>query len=336
MNSTFIIAEIGPNHNGNISIAKSMVSDLSKIGVDAVKFQLAIPENVYSNDSFKADYQKENENSKTPLEMAKRHKLSFEEHKELKEWCEHENVMYLCTAFDIDSLTYIDQVLNVPIFKISSGENLTKDLIEYIAQQNKPILLSTGMTSFEEISMSLSVLNSLDKKNITILHCVSNYPAKDTQINLNNLKSLKERFNCNVGYSDHSLGNEACVAAVAMGAKVVEKHVTFDRNAEGPDHKASSTITEFEQLVISIRRVEKMLGQKEKTFSDQEKKIRLMARKSIVSKVNIPKGAIINESMICFKRPGNGISSLNTSLVIGKKATVDIESNRVIKLDQLS
>ena len=336
MNKTFIIAEIGPNHNGDLNIAKSMVSDLSKIGVDAVKFQLAIPENVYSKDAFKADYQKENEASKSPLAMAQRHRLTFEEHMELKEWCDQNNIMYLCTAFDIDSLIYIDQILNVPIFKISSGENLTKDLIEYISSQNKPILLSTGMTSFEEISLSLSLLTRKSDKNITVLHCVSNYPANDDEINLNTLREIQERYNCEIGYSDHSLGNEASMAAVTLGATVIEKHVTFDRNAEGPDHRASSTINEFEALVHSIRRIEKMMGNKEKTFSEQEKKIRLMARKSIVSKVNIPKGTIIEESMICFKRPGNGIPSLNTELVIGKKTKVDIESNRVIKLEQLS
>ncbi|MGB1729330.1 MAG: N-acetylneuraminate synthase family protein, partial [Crocinitomicaceae bacterium] len=274
MNRTFIIAEIGPNHNGDLNIAKSMVSDLSKIGVDAVKFQLAIPENVYSKDAFKADYQKENEASKSPLEMAQRHRLTFEEHRELKQWCDQNNIMYLCTAFDIDSLIYIDQKLNVPIFKISSGENLTKDLIEYIASQNKPILLSTGMTSFEEISLSLSILTRKSDKNITVLHCVSNYPANDDEINLNTLLEIKERYNCKIGYSDHSLGNEASLAAVTLGATVIEKHVTFDRNAEGPDHKASSTINEFEALVHSIRRIEKMMGNKEKNFSEQEKKIR--------------------------------------------------------------
>ncbi|MDG2153089.1 MAG: N-acetylneuraminate synthase family protein [Crocinitomicaceae bacterium] len=336
MKRTFIIAEIGPNHNGDINIAKSMVSDLSKIGVDAVKFQLAIPENVYSDDSFKADYQKENENSKTPLDMAKRHKLTFKEHLELKNWCSHEKIMYLCTAFDIDSLKFIDKELDVPIFKISSGENLTKDLIEYIAHQNKPILLSTGMTTYEEIGISLSILNAQGSKDITILHCISNYPASDDELNLNTLKLLKEKFKSKIGYSDHSLGNEACIAAVIMGAEVIEKHVTFDQNAEGPDHKASSTIEEFEQLVLSIRRSEKMLGNNIKSFSESEKKIRLMARKSIVSSVNIPKGTTINESMICFKRPGTGIPSLKAHLVIGKKAKCDISLNKIIKLDQLS
>ena len=336
MKRTFIIAEIGPNHNGDINIAKSMISSLSKIGVDAVKFQLAIPENVYSDDSFKADYQKKNENSKTPLEMAKRHKLTFDQHLELKSWCIHEKIMYLCTAFDIESLKFIDKELNVPIFKISSGENLTKDLIEYIAQQNKPILLSTGMTTYEEIRVSLSILNSKGQKDITILHCISNYPANDNELNLNTLKLLQENFNSKIGYSDHSLGNEACIVAVTMGAEVIEKHVTFDQNAEGPDHKASSTIEEFEQLVLSIRRSEKMLGNGIKSFSESENKIRSMARKSIVSSVNIPKDTIIKESMICFKRPGTGIPSLETHLVIGKKTKCDISSNKIIKLDQIS
>jgi len=336
MKKTFIIAEIGPNHNGDIEIAKSMVKDLSKIGVDAIKFQLAIPEQVYSDDAFKADYQKKSEKSDSPLKMANRHRLSFEEHKILKNWCDQLNISYLCTAFDIESLKYIDQNLNVPIFKISSGENLTKDLIEYIAKKNKPILLSTGMTSFEEIHKSLYVLNKEKKQDITILHCVSNYPAQDHELNLKTLRALKREFNFEIGYSDHSLGNEACIAAVALGAKTIEKHVTFDKNAEGPDHMASATIDEFRQLVQSIRRIDEMLGSEVKSFSAEENKIREMARKSIVAKVNIAKGSTITENMICFKRPGTGIPSLSIDLVIGKKANTDISSNRIIKLEQLS
>ncbi|WP_435116917.1 N-acetylneuraminate synthase family protein [Candidatus Pelagibacter bacterium nBUS_49] len=330
MSKVYIIAEIGPNHNGNYKFASQLVEKLSKIGVNAVKFQLGDPRKSMSLDAFKADYQKINDNDNDIFKASKKRQLTHLEHKKIANKCKKLGVDYLCTPFDIDSLVFLDKEIDVPKFKIASGEIFSLDMLEYISNSGKSVIISTGMATFKEIKLALKIL---DKKNkdITILHCVSLYPAPLDKINLNVMLEIKKKFKTKVGYSDHTLGNSAAIAAVAMGASIVEKHVTLDRSLPGPDHKASATVEEFADLVNKIREVETVLGKKKKNLSKNEKNIAKVVRKSIVSKRKIKKNTKITNADICFRRPGTGIFPINKHLVIGKIAKIDIEKNRVIK-----
>lgn len=329
--STYIIAEVGPNHNGDINIALKMIEELSKVGVDAVKFQITVPENAYSLDAFKADYQKKNESSSSPIEMSKKHMLTFEEHKHLYKKCLECNVDYLCSAFEIESLRFIDTNFELPYFKIPSGEIFSIDLLNYMAEKEKPFILSTGMATYDEIEKSINLINANFKKEITILHCVSNYPTPYSEVNLNVMLELYKRFGYPVGFSDHTVGNDSAIAAVALGATMIEKHVTLDKNMSGPDHKSSITIEEFGELVKSIRNVEKVLGISEKIFSDEELTNKTAVRKSMVTKRDLPENHILSVEDICYKRPGTGISPLDQDRYVGKKLKTHIQANRVLK-----
>jgi N,N'-diacetyllegionaminate synthase len=333
--SIYLIAEIGPNHNGSLDTALKMIEALAESGTDAIKFQLAVPENVYSEDAFKADYQKKNDGAGSPIEMSRRIQLSFDDHIVLHDRCENLGVDYLCTAFDTESLKFLDERFNMPYFKIPSGEILSVDILEYAASRNLPILLSTGMATFDEIDFALGVLEKHGPQDITILHCISNYPAPFESINLNVMENLRQTFNRAIGYSDHSLGIECCLGAVAMGATVIEKHVTTDKNLAGPDHKASATIDEYSEMVTSIRNLETALGTGDKIFSHAELAIRDVARKSIVAKRDIAVGEKLRLEDICFKRPGSGISPNELGKVIDKTTICPIKANRLIQFDNL-
>ena len=333
--STYIIAEIGPNHNGSLSTAIEMLESLADIGVDAVKFQLANPHSLYSKDSFKAEYQKSTDINETALEMSKKNQLTHDEHQELSERCQKLGIDYLCTAFDLESLKFLNEKIDIKYFKIPSGEIFSLDLIEYISQFNKPIILSTGMSTYDEIEYSINLLNNNFKKDIKILHCVSNYPAQIGSVNLRNITGLQKRFNYPVGFSDHTIGNHCSIAAVALGAEIIEKHVTYDKNAVGPDHKASATIDEFKNLVDQLRGIEKSLGDEKRNISNEEKETYNVARKSIVSARNLPKGTVISNEDICFKRPGTGFLPIDKDEVIGKKVISEILEDRLINSDDI-
>lgn len=329
-NKTFIIAEVGPNHNGSISRAIDIVNKLSNTSVDCVKFQLGNPNEVYSDNAFMANYQKKNYSTKKNIiDMAQSYQLTLDEHIKLAKYCKKKKIIYACTAFDLGSLKFLDQKIKVPFFKIASGEVFSIDMINYINKKNKPILLSTGMSTFKDIEKILTKFKKIRKK-ITLLHCVSAYPAKKNILNLNVIDNLKKKFRSQVGYSDHSLGIDACLAAVAKGARVIEKHVTLSKNLKGPDHKSSATISEFKLLVKKIRDLEIILGNENKKFSKEELHIHKVARKSVVSSRIINKDKKITRKDICFKRPGTGISPFNISEVIGKKTKIKIKKNVLI------
>lgn len=330
---TYIIAEIGPNHNGSLAQAISMIKDLGAIGVDAVKFQLTIPENIYSKDSFKPSYQKENDKTASPLEMSKRYQLSSSDHLKLAEACKKNRVDYLCTGFDLESLKFLNENIDMPFFKIPSGEILSVDLLQYVAKSDRKVLLSTGMASYQDIETAIGLIGNKDR--ITVFHCISNYPTLAKEVNLKVMTEIRSRFGVSVGFSDHTLGNDAAIAAVALGAEVIEKHVTFDKDAEGPDHKASSTIPEFASLVRSIRNIDLMMGSSEKIFSDKELEIKKAARKSIVSTRDLSAGEKIEREDVCFKRPGFGFSPIQIDEIIGKTLAKDIEADRVIMKEHL-
>jgi N,N'-diacetyllegionaminate synthase len=327
---TYIIAEIGPNHNGSLKRAIDLVKNLSKIGVDAVKFQVSKLENAYSKDAFKPKYQRENDSEKSPLDMSRKFQLPFEDHIVLSKVCKENGVDYMCTAFEMESLFFLTNNIDMPYYKIPSGEILTLDILEHIAVQKRPIILSTGMASYEEMAMAIEVLKEKGNNQITILHCISNYPVPAEDVNLNVMLEIQSRFQTPVGFSDHTIGNDAAIAAVALGATIIEKHVTFDKNAEGPDHKASSSVSEFAELVKSIRNVDKMMGSRKKMFSKDELEVKKSARKSIVTKRELKKGHMITREDLCFKRPGFGFSPFDLNEVLGKELLEDIEANRVI------
>ena len=327
---TYIIAEVGPNHNGSIDIAIEYIKALSKIGVDAVKFQLAVPENLYSKDAIFASYQKKNINYDNPIQMSNKYQLTFEEHKILFDECNNNDIQYLCSAFDLESIVFLNTNFNLPYFKIGSGEIFSLDIINYISEQKTPIILSTGYASFDEIEISIDLFNKNFRKDITILHCISRYPTPLESVNLSVMLELKNKFMYPVGFSDHTMGNDCAIAAVAMGASVIEKHVTFDKSEKGPDHKASITISEFSDLVKSIRNVEIALGESDKRVSDEEQEVAKFARKSIVSNKNILSGEVISKDMICYKRPGTGFLPTHLDKVVGKKAKKSIRKNRII------
>jgi N,N'-diacetyllegionaminate synthase len=331
----YVIAEIGPNHNGNVDIALALIDKISEAGADAVKFQMANPYLLYSDDSFKASYQRKNDSSKGAREMSLRYQLLKEEHYNIYCHCREIGIDYICTAFDMESLLYLETKFEMSYYKIASGEIFSLDIIDYISTRDKPIILSTGMATYDEIEKSINLLNKNFKKDITVLHCISNYPAQYEEVNLLNMIELKKRFGYKVGFSDHTLGNECAIAAIAMGAEVIEKHVTFDKNAEGPDHKASIDMMELKSLVDSIRHIESAIGVSERVFSEAQREISKVARKSCVTLRNIRKGEVLKHSDICFKRPGTGYLPIEIDEIIGKRLLCDIDADRVIKADFL-
>mgnify|MGYP001175936535 CR=1 FL=1 len=331
----FIIAEIGTNHNGSLKTALSMIDQLYKVDIDAVKFQLANPKDVYSDDAFKAAYQKKNDKSETVLKMSQKLQISKEGHIKLKKRCDLRGITYSCSAFDLESLTFLDKKIKVPFFKIPSGEINSTDIINYISKKNKKIILSTGMATYNEIKNTLKKLKNFGNKKITLLHCISSYPVKENNINLNIIDTLKKKFGCEIGYSDHSIGSQACLAAVAKGAQVIEKHVTISSTQSGPDHKASMNIKDFKKLVKGIRELEIILGSEEKKFSKSELGIKKMARKSLVTIRSLQKGHKIKKSDLTFKRPGTGLSPIMINQIVGKKLKKNIRENKVLKKNHL-
>ncbi|MBD1139560.1 N-acetylneuraminate synthase family protein [Pelagibacterales bacterium SAG-MED46] len=324
-----IIAEIGPNHNGDINLAKRILKKLSKIKIDYVKFQLGNPFNIYSNNAIFANYQK-SKKFNNPIKMSLQNQLSQKSHRYLKKLSKELNLKYACTAFDLQSLIFLDKELKIPFFKIASGEIHSIDMLEYISRSNKPIILSTGMANFKDIEKSLKILTKFKKQNITLLHCVSSYPTDIKNMNLKRIDHLKKRFKLNVGLSDHSLSNIPAILSVAKNVKIIEKHVTLSRKLIGPDHKASLEIKEFEEFVKNIKDAEILHNTNFKKNTSDELNVKKVARKSIVSNNLIKKGTKITEKDIAFKRPGYGISPLDKKKVLGKKAVKNILPNTLI------
>lgn len=333
--SVYIIAEVGPNHNGSLALAKKYVDQIKKTKANAIKFQLANTEEVYSLDSFKAKYQKKNDGKQSIIKMSKKNQLSKKNHLQLSAYCKKKGLDYLCSAFDLDSLKFLVEKLKIKYVKIPSGEIFDKNTLNYLSKKNKKIFISTGMIDKKNLYKALKIINKNFKKKITLLHCVSKYPTDIESVNMKYMLKLKKDFNCDVGFSDHSLSKNTSLTAVALGAKVIEKHVTLNRNNKGPDHKISSEINEFNEITKNIREVEKILGLEKKIFDKGSKEIIKVARKSIVSKVKIKKNQIVHKSILVYKRPGTGISPLDETKVIGKYAKRDIPANRIIKLNML-
>lgn len=328
----FIIAEAGVNHNGSLELAKKLAEQAKLAGADYVKYQTFQPVNMVSKFAEKADYQKKTTDAgQSQLEMLNKLMLTFEEFVELKEYCEQIGIGFLSTAFDLDSINFLEK-LGGEIWKIPSGEVTNYPYLVEIAKKHQPIILSTGMCRLEEIEETVSVLEENGAGEITLLHCTTEYPTPFTDVNLKAMCAMKEHFHRAVGYSDHTKGIEVPIAAVAMGATVIEKHFTLDRTMEGPDHKASLEPDELKQMVDSIRNIELALGTGVKEPAESEKKNIEVARKSIVANRAIKAGEILTEENITTKRPGNGISPMRWKEVLGTVAVKDFEEDEFIEL----
>jgi len=332
MDNVFIIAEAGDNHNGDYNLALKLIDVAKSSGADAVKFQTFKTEKIISKYANKAEYQKSTTGSdENQFDMVKKLELSFKQFKNIKKYCDQKNILFLSTPFDLDSVEFLDS-LDIPLWKIPSGEITNIPYLIKIAKTGKPIIMSTGMCYMEEIKYAVEILKNNGAGKITLLHCNTEYPTPYEDVNLNAMIAIKKDFGFDVGYSDHTLGIEIPIAAVAMGAKVIEKHFTLDKNLEGPDHQASLEPEELSAMVRSIRNIEVAMGDGVKKPSKSEAKNIDIARKSIVANRDIKKGEILTEDNLAIKRPGNGISPIKWYEIIGKKATRDFKEDELIEL----
>lgn len=336
---TIIIAEAGVNHNGDLDIARKLIFEASIAGADFVKFQTFSAKKLVSSSAEKAEYQKINtgDANSNQLEMLTKLELPLEWHFELRDYANSLGIKFLSTGFDEVSIDFLDS-LDIELFKIPSGEITNKPYLQHIAKKGKPIILSTGMAEIEEIKQALDVLmkNGADCNSISLLHCNTEYPTPMNDVNLKAMNSLGSLFNFDVGYSDHTLGIEVPIAAVALGAKIIEKHFTLDKDMEGPDHKASLNPDELAKMIIGIRNIEQAIsGDGIKKPSNSEKKNIVIARKSIHLKNSLSQGDIIRSEDLIMLRPGNGISPMRIDEVIGKPLNKNISSGQQLKFSDI-
>ena len=336
MKPVIIIAEAGVNHNGNLDNAFKLIDAAVDAGVDYVKFQTFKSEKLVSKSAKKADYQIQNTGNSTDsqYEMLKKLELSHENHELLIDYCKQKNIQFFSTAFDLDSLQYLKEI-GLDLVKIPSGEITNLPYLRKAAQLFNKVILSTGMCTMEDIEAAINVFlaENISKDNITILHCNTEYPTPMNDVNLKAMISIQQEFGTDIGYSDHTLGIEVPVAAVALGASVIEKHFTLDNTMEGPDHAASLEPLELKEMVKAIRNIEQAIsGDGLKKPSASEMKNIEIARKSIVASASIPKGAIFTEENLTIKRPGTGISPMKWDEVIGKVATKNYSTDDLIEI----
>jgi len=335
MRKTLIIAEAGVNHNGSIEIAKKLIDVAAEAGVDYVKFQTFKAEKLVSKSAQKAEYQIESTGgSESQFEMIKKLELDEDTHHKLIDYCQQKKVNFLSTGFDLGSIDMLDK-LGIDIFKIPSGEITNLPYLEKIASKQKPVILSTGMSTIGEIEDALNVLykNGIDKEDITVLHCNTEYPTPMKDVNLSAMNTIGDTFKLSYGYSDHTLGIEIPIAAVARGATCIEKHFTLDRTMIGPDHSASLEPQELKDMVTSIRNIEIAIGDGLKRPSESEEKNISIARKSIHIANALEKGHVLTTDDLEMKRPGDGISPMDISLVLGEKIKMNLEKGSKLTLE---
>jgi N,N'-diacetyllegionaminate synthase len=330
--STLIIAEAGVNHNGDIKLAKKLIEIAHQSQVDVVKFQTFLAASLVTRDAEKAEYQKKlSPGTESQFEMLQKLELSEQQHKDLKEYADAKSLEFLSTGFDIESMQMLIN-LGIERIKIPSGEITNLPYLRFIATQEKEIILSTGMSTLKEIEDALSVLekNGAKLEHITVLHCTTNYPATMDEVNLSAMTTIGREFGVKFGYSDHTIGIEVAIAAVALGATVIEKHFTLDRNLPGPDHKASLEPQELGLLVEGIRNIEVAVGDGIKRPTESELANKIVARKSLVAIRNIQKGELFSEENLAAKRPGSGISPMEWDSLIGTRAAKDFLKDELI------
>ena len=332
MRDVFIIAEAGVNHNGDIRLAEKLVDAAKNAGADAVKFQTFKANCLASKAAQKADYQRKNdERGGSQLEMLKRLELSYADFRSLKAYCTEKGIVFLSSAFDLESIDFLKS-LDMPLYKVPSGEITNLPYLIKVADTGKPLFVSTGVSDLTEVGLALKALRDYGAGPITLLHCNTQYPTAFEDANLRAMVTLREAFGLPVGYSDHTLGIEAPVAAAALGAVVIEKHFTLDKSLAGPDHKASLGPQELKAMVTSIRNIELALGSGVKRMSSSEAPNKAAVRKSMVAGRRIMKGEIFTEENLTVKRPGTGISPMRWFEVLGKTAGRDFDVDELIDL----
>ena len=335
-NKTLIIAEAGVNHNGSIELAKKLVEKAKEAGVDYIKFQTFKASKLVTKAAKQAEYQQKNigKEGDSQYQMLKKLELTPEEHEILIYYCHQLGIKFFSTAFDFDSIDYLHS-LNLGLWKIPSGEVTNYPFLKRIAAYNEPTILSTGMCDMDDVRAAVDALykNGLSKENLILLHCNTEYPTPLEDVNLKAMDALRMEFGVEVGYSDHTKGIEVPIAAVALGATVIEKHFTLDRNMEGPDHKASLEPDELKAMVSAIRNIEKAVGgDGTKHVSESEKKNIAIARKSIVAACDIKAGEVFTEQNLTVKRPGNGISPMRWDEIVGKIAIRNFAEDELIEI----
>jgi len=334
-NPCFIIAEAGVNHNGDLGLALRLVDAALNAGADAVKFQTFKAEALVSPLAPKADYQMQTtSSSESQFDMIKRLEMSAEMHHRIMEYCLGSGILFMSSPFDESSASFLDD-MGVQVFKIPSGEITNIPMLHHIAKLKKPMIVSTGMSYLGEVESAVQAIWSCNNQDIVLLHCVSDYPANPVDANLLAMHTMEKAFNIPIGYSDHTDGIDVTLAAVALGAAVIEKHITLDRTLPGPDHRASIEAKEFAELVNSIRRVESAIGHGRKIPTNSEANTAAVARKSIVAKVDITAETQITKDMLVMLRPGTGLPPYMMSQLIGRRSRVFIPIGSVITIDML-
>ena len=331
-NKVLIIAEAGVNHNGRLDLALRLCDAAKEAGVDIIKFQTWKTDLVISKVTEMAEYQKENlKSNESQYEMLKKLELSYDTFRLVKQHCENIGIQFLSTADEKESLDFL-LTLDMPFIKLGSGEITNIPFLRYVGNKNMPVILSTGMSDLATVARAYDILLESGASSISILHCTTNYPCPYDEVNLRAMQTMKDAFKCQVGYSDHTLGIEIPIAAVAMGAEIIEKHFTLDRTMDGPDHKASLEPSELKQMVDSIRNIEVALGDGIKRPNKSEEANAKVVQKSILAKRVIKKGEVITEDMIAVKRAGSGITANHWDVVLGTRAIKDYEIDEPIKL----
>lgn len=325
MDKCLIIAEAGVNHNGDLITALKLCDAAKEAGADVVKFQTWKTEAIITKTVAQAEYQQENTGvQESQFDMLKRLELSYDDFRKIKEHCDSIGILFASTADEAESLDFLISI-GIPFIKIGSGEIGNVSYLRYMGSKRMPVILSTGMSSLADIDISIQALREGGATDITLLHCTTSYPCVFENVNLNAMNTIRDAFKLPVGYSDHTLGNTVAIAAVAMGAKVIEKHFTLDKNMEGPDHKASSTPDEFKEYVKAIRDIEAAMGNGEKAPTKVEKEISKVVLKRIVAKKPIKEGQVITENDICVKRNDVGLPCNKWDIIVGTKAKKDYD-----------
>lgn len=332
----FIIAEAGINHNGDINIAKKMIDAVKEMGADCIKFQTFKAKELIADPKLTYTYKSQGKKITEPkIKMFERYEFSKKEWEEIINYCKRKKVIFSTTAQNPSDLDFILSLTDLPFIKIGSDDLTNLDLIRYYSLKNKPMIISAGMAYASEIKDAVLAIRKSENNDIIVLHCVSSYPASAEEVNLRKIKTIKNSFGVVVGFSDHTEGVLASLAAVALGAKVIEKHFTLDKNMPGPDHYFSADLKEFEQLVDGIRYIEKSMGSYVIEPTDKEQKMRKIARRSIVAREDIKPSERITSDLIDYKRPGTGLPSKFVSKVIGKRADRSIKKGELITLEKL-
>ena len=331
--SVYIIAEAGVNHNGQLDLALKLCDAAKEAGVDAVKFQTWKTENIVTAQARQAAYQTENTGvEESQYDMLKKLELSYTQFEEIQQYCKKIGVDFLSTPDEEESLEFLMNTLRLPLVKIGSGEVTNIPYLRTIASYQKPVILSTGMSTLAQVATAYDTLLNAGAPSVSLLHCTTNYPCPYEEVNLRAMLTLKDAYKCQVGYSDHTMGIEISVAAVAMGAEIIEKHFTLDRNMEGPDHKASLEPQELKLMVQQIRHIESALGDGIKRPNKSEAENAKVVQKSILAKRAIKKGELLSADNLTVKRAGAGISSVHWDVVIGTQAQYDFDIDEPIRI----